>query len=183
MTNRTNIDENQLIQRCIAQDRKAQYELYQNYVDAMYHTVLRIVVRRADAQDVVQDGFVKIFNGMHQFRGDGGIYGWMKRIMVHESISHLRRQKLKVSSDESVDEIPVPISPTGEIGIDERLQQVHRAIKSLPAGCRQVLTMFLLEGMTHREISESLAISESTSKTQYRRAKQLIRNQIETNYL
>ncbi|MBX2817722.1 MAG: RNA polymerase sigma factor [Saprospiraceae bacterium] len=177
------INEKQLVQRCIKQDRKAQYELYQNYVDALFHTVLRIVVSRTVAEDVVQEGFVKIFRQMHRYREDGGIYAWMKRIMINEAIGHLRKQKRSIrhADMEELPEASMEIWQQTKDTRDDRLGAIHQAIKLLPTGCREVLNMYLFEGMSHREISTVLSISESTSKTQYMRAKRLIRERIGTS--
>ena len=166
-----------MIERCIQRDRKAQYELYRLYVDSLYHTVIRITGNQSDAQDVVQEGFVKIFKQLGRFRGESGLYAWMKRIMINEAISFLRKKKHTPDPVGDLSEEGIlPVVDLGENVSIGLVKQIHVAIRQLPKRARQVISMFLFEGMTHKEIAQVLAISESTSKTQYMRAKQLVRN-------
>ncbi len=169
--------EQELIRQCLQGNPRAQYELYERYVDAMYHTALRMVADSTEAEDVVQDGFVKVFQQLHTFRSEATIGAWIKRIIVTTALTHLRsNKKFQI----------VELNTVAEFSADEEAEvplfdarTIHRAIQQLPEGCRVVFNLFLLEGMQHKEIAEALGISESTSKTQYMRAKQLLRTQLE----
>ncbi len=149
----------------------------------MYHAVIRLVGSPATAQDIVQEGFVKVFKQLHRFRGESGIYAWMKRIMINEAISHLRKNKSApqiVDAEYHLEEVAVE---QDEAGVEAwEIDRVHTAIKKLPTRCRMVLSLFLFEGYTHQEIANELDISESTSKTQYMRAKKLLKNHLSASY-
>jgi len=145
----------------------------------MYHAVIRMVGDSATAQDIVQEGFVKVFKHLHRFRGDSGIYSWMKRIMINEAISHIRKNKTKpkiVEADYHLEGLTDEADHDDSAGWD--VSKVHDAIKLLPTRCRTVFSLFLFEGYSHKEIAVELTISESTSKTQYMRAKKLLRNHL-----
>lgn len=159
-------------------DPLAQHELYNRYVNAMYHTIIRMVGSREDAEDITQEVFVKVFQKLDSFRNEATLGAWIKRIAVNAALNFLRRQQ-----DFFTD--PVDEGKTGESEpeIDEtewanNLALIHEGIKKLPAGCRTVLNLYLLEDYTHREVADMLGISESTSKTQYKRARRLLREML-----
>lgn len=167
-------EERELVRRSIAGDNRAQYGLYRKYVKAMYHTVLRMVGKVADAEDVTQEVFTKVFTNLGSFKGDSTLGAWIKRIAINTTLNFLRKERqirwvdLENSPEPSVDFVPMPETNTAN------LQRIHQAIKVLPEGCRVVFCLYLLEGYQHQEIAEILSISESTSKTQYRRARGLL---------
>lgn len=167
--------DSQLIDRCISGDRKAQYQLYQKYVGSIYHSVIRIVKQKTETEDVVQNSFIKIFRYLKNYNGEGNFEGWMKRIAINESLDVLRKKKkLKwVSMEEYPQNLMVP--PDETIQNEISMQSIHQAIKKLPDGCRIVFNLYLMEGYSHKEVAEILNISESTSKTQYKRAKSLLK--------
>lgn len=168
--------EEQLVQLCLAGDTRAQYELYNRYVDAMYNTAVRIVSHRTEAEDVLQESFAKVFQQLHTFRSESTIGAWIKRIVVTTALSHLRKnRKAKIVDLGAVSE---PGTEQDDIDLPFDAKTIHAAIKKLPEGSRVVFNLFLLEGLQHKEIAEILDITESTSKTQYRRAKQLLREQL-----
>lgn len=145
----------------------------------MYHTVIRMIGDAATTQDIVQEGFVKVFKQLHRFRGESGIYSWMKRIMINEAISHIRKNKRQpqiVEADYHLESLSDESDHDDGEGWD--VSRVHSAIKLLPTRCRTVFSLFLFEGYSHKEIATELEISESTSKTQYMRAKKLLRNHL-----
>jgi len=165
-----------LIERAREGDQQSMYRLYKLYVQAMYNTCVRMVVNQYDAEDIIQESFTSAFKNLDSFRGESSFGSWLKRIVINKSISHLRTKKheftdidhLHIVDDEDTDdEIP-----------DIKPEQVHEAIKSLPEKARVILNMHLLEGYKHREIAELLDISESTSKSQYQRAKMLLREKL-----
>lgn len=135
------------------------------------------------SQDVVQEGFVKIFQQLKSFRGESGIYAWMKRIMVNEAISYIRKQKRRprlVTFDQPGSEPRVEASLPSSEGI-LGMHQIHQCIRKLPNRCREVFCLYQLEGYSHQEIASSMEISESTSKTQYKRARELLQGYLKAD--
>jgi RNA polymerase sigma-70 factor (ECF subfamily) len=139
----------------------------------MYNRVVRMVADRHLAEDIIQDVFLKVFRYLPTYKGDSTIGAWIKSIAVNTTIEYLRRnQKIQY-----MEEIPEPqIWPDNPENRGPQLEMavIHEAVKQLPSGSRVVLTLYLLEGYQHQEIAEILNISVSTSKTQYRRGKQLL---------
>lgn len=161
-----------LIERALRNDRSAQFELYKKYNRAMYNTALRITNNTALAEDVLQESFLAAFQSLVFYRGEASFGSWLKRIVVNKALTLSRKEsKLELTDDENeLDSM--------EVHAEEReysVEDVKRAMKQLPDGFRTVLSLYLFEGYDHQEISEILDISESTSKTQYKRAKEKLR--------
>ena len=165
-----------LIHECKRQNRKAQRELYQRYAEAMFHLCLRLMPSQADAEDALQEAFVKAFRKIGQFSFEAAFGAWLKRIVVNQCMDQLRKDQKRIwlHKDEELPEgeyeDPAQALPEG-LSVDI----VRKAIKALPDGFRTVLTLYLLEGYDHQEIGEVLGISPSTSKSQYSRAKAKLR--------
>ena len=168
-----------LIERALRNDREAQFELYKKYSGAMYNTALRITNDTGLAEDVLQESFLSAFQSLVFYRGEASFGSWLKRIVVNKAISLTRREsKMEFTDDESsLDGVEV-IKEEGEYTVE----MVREAIEELPNGFRTVLSLYLLEGYDHQEISEILDISESTSKTQFKRAKEKLRMIISERY-
>ncbi len=171
-------EETALVRRALANDQKAQYVIYKKYVGAMFHTVIRMVGNREDAEDVTQEAFTKVFQRLDSFRGDSTLGVWIKRVVVNTSLNFLRQKKKLF-----FEEINERTTAMDEDGIDEEswalnIRSIHEAIKKLPDGCRMVFNLYMLEGYKHAEVANMLGITESTSKTQYKRAKRLIKEMI-----
>lgn len=158
----------------------AQCELYRLYAKAMFNTAMRITGNREDAEDVLQESFVSAFRNLSGYRGEASFGAWLKRIVVNRSITLLKRNQkaLELSGNEEEEWVTPPDPEDQQLSIDA----VRSAVAQLPAGFRSVLTLYLFEGYDHGEISEILEISESTSKTQYKRAKDklkmLLKNEV-----
>lgn len=165
-------EEQTLLQKCLQGDHRAQAQLYRQYVQAMYNLVIRMCPIKSDAEDILQDVFVKVFQKLNTFKGDATLGAWIKRITINTTLMHLRKGgQINVIDLERVPEI----ADRRDVKEDFDMKRVHHAIKQLPAGCRVIFSLYLLEGYPHHEIAEILNISLSTSKTQYRRAKTLLR--------
>ena len=165
-----------LIEACKHGDRKAQFKLYQLYAKAMYNICVRILGNQAQAEDALQEAFVNAFHKLHMFEGRSSFGAWLKRIVINKCLSQLKRKQLIW---EPIDENTlerVEQEPIREVELDGT--QIHRAIKELPQGCRVIFTLYQLEGYDHKEISEILNISVSTSKSQYHRAKKLLQEKL-----
>ena len=172
-------EENALIRQSLNGDRRAQFRLYQQYVRAMYHTIIRMVANPQDAEDLTQELFVKVFKNLDSFKGESTLGAWIKRIAVNTTLNFLRSKGNMrfVETTENLNLVSFPENESETQDLD--VKKIHGAIKKLPEGCRVVFNLYLMEGYRHKEIATILEISESTSKTQYRRAKKLIRENLE----
>ncbi|MBD2754787.1 RNA polymerase sigma factor [Spirosoma validum] len=166
-----------LVKRCQQGERRAQYDLYQQYVKAMYNVCLRIVNHEAEAEDVLQEAFIDAFSHINSFRGQSTFGAWLKQIVVNRAINHLRSRRLELVDMESrrfgEDDGPDLANPEpyDEDGVQLEVDRVKRAMQLLPEGYRVVLSLYLFEGYDHEEIGNVLNISETTSRTQYLRGK------------
>ncbi len=160
---------NEVIEACKKGDRKAQYELYKLYSKAMYNICFRICNSSAEAEDVLQEAFVEVFKKLHTFKGESTFGAWLKRVVVNRAINQIKKRKLELVSVEKYDFKEE--TENNEEDIKLQVEQVNKAIQLLPDGFRTVLTLYLIEGYDHKEIGEILNITESTSKSQFNRAK------------
>lgn len=167
----------EIIDRCRLGDEAAQYQLYQLYSKAMFNTALRICGSREDAEDVLQESFLSAFKHIGSYRADAAFGAWLKRIVVNKSLSSLKKQSREAMMIEEAEEPAVDDVDFENVQLE--VEHVKRAMMELPAGFRSVLSLYLFEGYDHQEISGILQISESTSKTQYKRAKEKLRKLLE----
>jgi len=170
-------DEAMLVAQCSTQDRKSQYEVYQKYSKAMFNICVRMMGNTEEAEDVLQDAFLNAFRNMKQFKGQSSLGAWIKRIVVNQCINQLKKRKLDMLSLEET-HYQEPASEEEErtdIGLILDIDRIRDAIQLLPDGFRIVFSLYLLEGYDHQEIAQILEISESTSKSQYHRAKRKLR--------
>jgi RNA polymerase sigma-70 factor (ECF subfamily) len=163
-----------LVERCRLGDRRAQAEIYKRYSKAMFNASLRITGDYAEAEDVLQESFLSAFRELHSYKGDSSFGSWLKRIVINKSINCLRNRRLQlVPLGEQHD--AAGLEPTDYAadmeGMQWRADVVRRCVQELPDGYRVVLTLYLLEGYDHAEIAGILGITESTSKSQYSRAR------------
>ena len=167
-----------VIDRCIKGDRSAQYELFRLYHKAMYNTAKRICGTAEDAEDVLQEAFLTAFSKIKQYKGDATFGAWLKMIVVNKSLSFLKkRNKMMFSAiDEHQDSFYYDWDEIPEQ--DMNIRAIRKAIDELPDGFRTVMSLYLFEGYDHQEISEILGITTSTSKSQFNRAKQKVRELI-----
>lgn len=169
-------EETKLIQQCVKGNPIAQKRLYQQYMNAMYNRALRMVGEEEMAKDIVQEVFLEVFKNLKNFRGEARLGAWIKRITINTSLNYLRKnRKIQWVSLENVEDT---ITEVNKRELD--IKKIHQAIRKLPVGCRTVLNLYLIEGYQHKEIAQILGISVSTSKTQYQRAKALVRSYLET---
>jgi RNA polymerase sigma-70 factor (ECF subfamily) len=156
-------------------DEAAARHLYKMYSKAMYNTLIRIAGNQEDAQDLLQEAFIKAFKNIETYRSDSTFGAWLKRIVVNTGLEFLRSRKIHFEVwDETIPEPEMDSTENETYDINE----IHEGIRQLPDGCRTVFSLYLLEGYTHDEIANQLKVSVSTSKTQYRRAKILLREQL-----
>jgi RNA polymerase sigma-70 factor (ECF subfamily) len=165
--------EEAIIQGCLQNDAACQRELYQRYSPKMLAVCYRYAHNREDAEDMLQEGFIKVFSQVHSFRNQGAFEGWIRRIIVHTCINHLKKHK---RFNDNVDLIYANSLQTREEAIPSIVQakQIVECIRALPMGYRTVMNLFAIEGYSHKEIAAMLDIEESTSRSQYTRSKQML---------
>jgi RNA polymerase sigma factor (sigma-70 family) len=168
---------NDLIKRCIAGESRAEFELYKQYAKAMYNVCLRICNHETEAQDILQEAFITAFKKIASFRQESTFGAWLKKIVVNTAINYVRKRRIDFAQIEQVRGVEDETEKHNNIQEQEtyQVEQVKTAIRKLPDGFRVVLSLYLLEGYDHAEIAEVLSISESTSKSQYNRAKAKLR--------
>lgn len=163
-----------LVEQCKANDRKAQLKLYRQYCDGMYCVAMRFLKNADDAEDVLQESFVKAFQKIHQFKGDVTFGAWLKRIVINKSLDFLKSKKERmVELDETYMQIAEDDDWTVEDGIT--VDEVKLEMENLPEKYRYVVQLFLVEGYDHSEISQILNIPENTCRTQLLRGKGLLK--------
>ena len=165
--------EEAILKGCLQNDPAAQRELYNRYSPKMLSVCYRFAHNREDAEDMLQEGFIKIFSQMHTFGNRGAFEGWIRRIIVHTCINILKKNK---KFNESVDIIHATGAMVREESVPSIVQakQIVECIRMLPIGYRTVLNLYAIEGYSHREIGMMLDIEESTSRSQYTRAKAML---------
>ena len=180
-----NSDE-QIIVGCLEGKRKAYSLLFKNYAPVMMGVCMRYCKSRIDAEDVMQDGFIKVFTQIHKFRREGSFEGWIKRIMINAAIDNYQ-SNLKHSFHEDVSEslqsVIIAEHPEEDDDIPEELnisrEKLMGMIQELPDGYRMVFNLYAIENYNHKEIASLLGISENTSKTQLLKARKALRKKIE----
>lgn len=165
-----------LIESARKGNQQSMYRLYKLYVQAMYNTCVRMVSNQYDAEDIIQESFVKAFNNLDSFRGESSFGSWLKRIVINQSITFLRSKKQEFTNVDNLQIVSIENEESNFPEIDPI--KIHESIKTLPEKARVVLTLYLLEGYRHKEIAKILDITESTSKSQYQRAKHLLREKL-----
>jgi len=175
-TSNHTIIETDLIRGCINGERRMQEELYNRFSGKMYAVCLRYAGNGNDAQDILQDGFVKIYKNLDRFRGEGSFEGWIRRIFVNTAIEHLRRKTYLTPIAER-EENTIPYKEKTAL---DRLgeKDIMALISQLSPGYRTVFNLYVVEGYTHKEIGDILGISEGTSKSQLARARMILQDKV-----
>ena len=172
------MDEQELILGCIAARPKAQKALFDIYAPKLYVVCLRYLKDQMRAQDVLQDTFVKIFANISNYKSEGAFEGWLKKIAVNTCLDQLRKDK-KLLTDVSIDDVSHKLSSESFSAEKLMADDLLKLVQALPDGYRTVFNLFAIEGYSHQEIAAQLGISESTSKTQYLRARAYLKERIE----
>jgi RNA polymerase sigma factor (sigma-70 family) len=166
-----------LIENCISGDRDAQYRLYRTYAKAMYNIARRMVPYDADAEDILQISFIDVFTKLNSYKFESTPGAWIKRIVINNCINHLRKKKLDTKEFDNNADIQDQEISDAEINVDI----IHKAIEMLPDGYRIIFSLYAVDGYDHSEIAEIMNISESTSKSQYSRARMKLKEIIKSN--
>jgi RNA polymerase sigma-70 factor (ECF subfamily) len=175
-----NIAEDRLMtiwEGCLQNDRKQQEQLYRLLAPRMLAVCMRYATDKDEAQDILQEGFIKMFRNMNNYRGDGSLEGWIRRIMVHCAISRYRKLKPMVLVDDFAAENSMPMSKSyNDNGLEAK--DLMKLIQKLPKTYRSVFNMYAIEGYSHQEIGSSLGMSELLSRTTLYRARNILKDMI-----
>lgn len=174
------MNELQIIAGCKEQKREAQRILYERYARKMYGICLRYSSDHADAQDLLQDGFMKVFAHIGTFQEKGSFEGWLKRIFINLSLESLRKKKSLFQFSDDIQNVPDVIDDSTEDSQMYKLSEVEllKMVQELPQGYSTVFNLYAIEDFSHKEIAEMLDISEGTSRSQYVRARQILQRKV-----
>lgn len=167
----------QLIKKCLDGNARAQKMLYEQFGPKLMGVCYRYATSTEEAQDLLQDGFIKIFEKLDKYSGIGSFEGWMRRIVVNTALDNIRKnKKFLLHTDINNADYKLPSNDF----IEERLaaQDLLKVLQSIPLGYKTIFNLYAIEGYSHKEIAEQLNITTSTSKSQYSRAKALLRDKI-----
>jgi RNA polymerase sigma-70 factor (ECF subfamily) len=178
------IDES-ILEGCIAGKREAQYELYKKFASSMMAVCFRYARNRDEAEDLLQEGFLKVFQKISSFRREGSFEGWMKRIMINNALNEIKKNRrnpfledIEVINETQIVDQEEPVGNLDPVPAGVLLEM----IRSLPEGYRIVFTLYVLEDYSHKEIANELNISENTSKTQLLKARRALKNKLNEYY-
>jgi len=173
-----------VIDRCRKGEQKAQFQIYKLYYKAMYNTSYRIVNDRMEAEDIMQESFLKAFDKIDTYSGKVSFGAWLKRIVINHSLDELKKKKVELDSlEDNIYDIEEDETEEEEDEKEtwEKVEEIREAINELPAGYRIVLSLYLLEGYDHEEIAEIMNMTSSTSRSQYTRAKKKLKEHLAKN--
>lgn len=169
--------EQELIQACIRQERPAQRQLYERFASKLFVTAMRYMKNKSDAEDVLQDSFIKIYQKIDTFRFDCPVDAWLRRIVVNTALKALQSQPNYMQHTDN--QLISDIVEDNEFTLSGfEFEQLMTVVQSLPDGCRTVFNLYAIEGYQHNEIAEMLGVSEGTSKSQYSRARALLQQKL-----
>jgi RNA polymerase sigma factor (sigma-70 family) len=183
MKSRTHIvddQEDELIKKCVEWDQRAQNMLYKRFASKMFSVCFRYARNREEAEDILQEGFMKVFDKIHTFKNEGSLEGWIRRIMVNTAIQKYREKKSKAGLIISLESFPENLNHAStddaisKMGANELIQMIQKLTPSY----QMVFNLYVFEGLKHREIAERLGISEGTSKSNLADARTILKKEI-----
>jgi len=172
---------NNIVKACLKGDPKAQAQLYEQYAGRLYALCLRYTNNEDEAKDILQEGFIKIFDKLQQYKNKGSFEGWMRKVIVNTALEKIRKEnRFMLVEDETMIE-------NDQYKYEHVLEDIERKellgmIQELSAQYRMVFNLYAIEGYSHKEISQKLNISEGTSKSNLSRARELLKSKIEKRY-
>jgi RNA polymerase sigma factor (sigma-70 family) len=168
------LEEKSLVEACIRNNREAQRQFYELYAGKLFALALRYTKNKEDAQDVLQEAFIKIFSKLSSFNFEGSLEGWLKRVVVNTALKSLEKSNNMKFSDLPEYEYDA-WNADSNLGLENlSFKSLLNVVNSLPDGCKTIFNLYAIEGYKHQEIAEMLNISLGTSKSQYSRAKELL---------
>lgn len=172
------MDDTSLVIECVNGNVRAQRMLFDKFARKMLGVCMRYAKSTEQAEDVLQDGFVKVFTKLKDFKHDGSLEGWIRRIMVNTSLDQIRKNA-KMLGDTNIDDVGYKIENNAFVFENLMADDLMKMVQAMPEGYKIVFNMFAIEGYSHGEIAETLGISENTSKSQYSRARAYLRERLE----
>ena len=166
---------------CIKGDGNAQNELYHRFAPKLWGVCLRYAKDKMSAEDILQEGFIRIFTYLDRFQNKGSFEGWMRRTMVNTAINHYRKN-LSISKEAEYQDYLIEKSGDADALSQLSYEELLKMVQKMPTGYRTVFNMYIIEGYSHRDIAESLNISENTSKSQLSRARAHLKVKIREIY-
>lgn len=174
--------EKELIQGCIREDRECQLELFNLYAGKMLTVTRRYARHHLEAEDLLQDAFIKVFNNLDRFEGKGSFEGWIRRIVVNTALKNYNRSSFKKENIGLPEYHDTPVNPEAISNLGE--EELLKEIAALPDGYRIVFNLYVIEGYSHKEIAEELGIGESTSRSQLVKARKMLQERLaDLNYV
>lgn len=172
----SNLSDTALVAGCVERNRFYQKMLYERFVRKMMSVCLCYTQDTYEAENIVQEGFIKVYNNIDRYQPTGSLEGWVRRIMVNTATDYYRKKKrlkfTEVSAEDAASEISI-------IDLDRfAVRDIIKCVQELPEGCRMIFTLYAIEGYTHKEIGEALDISIGTSKSQFSRARLLLQEKL-----
>lgn len=165
-----------VVRKATQGNEEARAMLYEQFSQKMFSICVRMTGSRPDAEDILQESFIIAFNSLHQLREQQLFESWLRRIIVHECIRHVKKTIRWFPVEEEYMNDP---HADGENWLQSfSFEQIHQEIKALPTGCREVFNLYVIENFSHQQIAEALEITTSTSKSQYHRARQLLKERL-----
>lgn len=173
------MNEQQIIAGCKEKKGDAQKALYEKYARLMFGICLRYTSDEETAKDLLQEGFIKVFNHIHSFQDKGSFEGWLKRIFINQALENIRKSKVNLQMSDNIQDIPDVVDNNTE----ERMSDISEAdllqmIRELPKGYATIFNLYAIENLSHKEIANMLNISEGTSRSQYVRARQILQEKV-----
>lgn len=165
------LSDEQLVKKCLENDPLAQKQLFDSFSRKMMGVCIRYSQDQEEAQDVLQMGFIKVFEKLHMYSSEGSLEGWIRKVIVNTALDNIRKNK-KFNDNVELEKVDFQLENYSESGLDAlSAKDLLKIIQQMPTGFRTVFNLYAIEGYSHKEIAEQLNISVSTSKSQYSRAK------------
>jgi RNA polymerase sigma factor (sigma-70 family) len=171
-----------LVQGVLRQSSAHQVALYDKFSTPMFRVLLRYARDRSEAEDMLQDGFIRVFRDMNQFRGDGALGGWVRRIMVNTALSHLRKQRDFIRDVGDYMPFENNLRTEEDFASNMDAQRLMQLLQELPPGYRAVFNLYAIEGYSHEDIADELGISVGTSKSQLFKARDFLKKILAKSY-
>lgn len=168
--------EKELIKGCLKENRRCQQEVFRLYAGKMLSLCMRYARHRMEAEDILQDAFVKVFDNISKFEGKGSFEGWVRRIVINTALKNYRKKSNRNEHIGLEHHIDIPKDPTVYAQLNE--EELLRLVAKLPDGYRMVFNLYAIEGYSHKEIAKTLNIQESTSRSQLVKARKMLQQQI-----
>lgn len=175
------MSDEELVKGCLAKDPAAQKLLFDTYSRKMMGVCLRYADDADEAQDMLQNGFIRVFEKLDSFKAMGSLEGWIRKIVVNESLTWIRKNKYR-QNDIALEDVKTGINDESKKGTELNEKDLLKMIAKLPTGFRTVFNLYAIEGYSHKEIAEMLGITEGTSKSQYARAKAQLQKALSLEY-